>query len=175
MTELKILIDNVKFDYNGPFVLSDLFKLITNFMHEQGYDMYYDKNSELNTDKGKSIEWQISPNKKITEETRYIIRIRIVAHNIVKVQAMHDKKKVKIDKGHIEIYFDGFIGQDANNKWGQVPLFMFIRTLVTKFVFKTYTERFEQRFAHDFNRLYDYIQKFFNTYHKYSVISKIPH
>ena len=40
-------------------------------------------------------------------------------------------------------------------------------------IFKVYTERFEQRLSYDVHHLYDTIERFFNMYKHYKVVSKV--
>ena len=40
-----------------------------------------------------------------------------------------------------------------------------------KFIYKAYTERFEQRITYDFNHLYNNIEQYFNMHKHYKVVS----
>ena len=51
-------------------------------------------------------------------------------------------------------------------------MFMFLRTLYDKFIFRVYTERFEQRLTHDINQLSNSIKQFLNVYRNYSIVSR---
>ena len=91
------------------------------------------------------------------------------------MDVVKEKKKVQADQGRLLIYFDGFVEHDYEHRWDEVPLFVFFRTLYEKFIYKLYTERFEQRLTHDMHNLYNEIEKFLNTYRHYQVVSKMPH
>ena len=69
------------------------------------------------------------------------------------------------------VYIDGFVQYDYESYWDDRPLLHFIRTIYDYFVFKAYSENFEQRMVHDTNHLYDHIEKFFNMYRHYTVMS----
>ena len=172
MGHLKIVVDHEKIDYSGPFDASDLFRMIENFVFERGFDKKQDKDFEQNTSNGKFIEWQISPWKKITDYIRYIIKIRMLGYDIVHTNAVVNGKKTKVDSGRVIIVIDGFMEYDYDNYWDNKPILFFLRTIYDYFVFKAYTERFEQRLVHDINHLNHNIEKFFNVYAHYSVISK---
>ncbi len=172
MGNLKIIVDHDKIDYSGPHNTSDLFKLIEHFVFERGFDKKQDKDFEQNTEKGKFIEWQVSPWKKITDYVRYIIKVRVLCYDLVKADMMFNGKKTKVDNGRVLIIIDGYVEYDYDAKWDDRPFLLFIRTIYDYFVFKVYSERFEQRLVHDINQLHHHIEKFFNIYGRYSVISR---
>jgi len=172
MGHLKIIVEHDKIDYSGPFDANDLFRMITNFLFERGFDLKQEKDFEQNTERGKFIEWQISPWKRFTDYIRYIIKVRILGYDIVKTNAISHHKKTKIDSGRVIIVIDGFMEFDYDSAWEDKPILHFLRTIKDYFLFKAYTERFEHRLVHDINHLHDNIEKFFNIYRHYSVISK---
>lgn len=172
MGHLSIVVDHDKIEYSGPFPATELFRMIENFLFERGFDKRQDKDFEHSTEKGKFIEWQISPWKKITDYIRYIIKIRILAYDLVKSEITINKKKSKIENGRIFIVIDGFIESDYDSYWDDKPILLFFRTLYDKFIFKTYTEKFEQTLVHDINTLHHQIEKFLNIYRHYAVISR---
>ena len=172
MGHLKIVVDHEKIDYSGPFDAGDLLRAIENFLWERGFDKKQDTDFEQNTSKGKCIEWQISPWKKMTDYIRYIVKVRVLGYDLVKADAVSNSRKTKVDNGRVIIVIDGFMEYDYDSKWEDVPIFHFLRTIYDYFVFKVYTERFEQRLVHDINHLHDCIERFFNIYRHYTVISR---
>ena len=171
MGHIKIIVDHDKIEYSGPLNLNNLFRMIENFIWERGFDKKQDKDFEQNTERGKSVEWQISPWKWITDYTRYIIKVRVIGYDLVKADAVNEGKKTKIDSGRVIIVIDGFVEYDLQDKWEQKPILHFLRTIYDNFIFKAYTERFEHMLVNDINHLHDHIEKFFNLYRHYSVIS----
>lgn len=171
MGHIKIIVDHDKIDYSGPVDVSNLFKLITNFIWERGFDFRQEKDFEQNTDRGKFIEWQISPWKWITDYTRFIIKVRILGYDLVKTDVVDNGKKIKIDNGRVIIVIDGFVESDLQSKWEQNPFMHLIRAIYDNFIHKAYTERFEQIITHDINHLHNHIEKFLNLNRHYSVIS----
>ena len=174
MSEMKIVVDHLRLNYNGPFDANALYRHITAFVKEMGFDLETQKEFEHNTQTGKHMEWQIRPWKQISDYLRYIIKMRILIHNYNKMAAVVDKKKVKIGSGKVVIYLDGYVNLDQQDRWEHIPFFQFLRTIYNKFIYKVYTERFEQRLTHDMNHLYHTIEQFFNMYKHYKVVSKVP-
>jgi hypothetical protein len=172
MGHMKIVVDHDRFEYNGPFDANDLFRMISNFIFEKGFDFKQDKDFEINKPHGKFIEWEISPWKRVTDYVRYIIRVRIVGYDIVKTDANTGRKKTKIDSGRLVITMDGMVEYDYDYYWDDKPILHFLRTIYDKFVFKAYTERFEQRLVHDVNHLHDNIEKLLNLHRHYTTRSR---
>ena len=175
MSDLRIIVDHLKLDYSGLMDAKEIFKLINRWLSERHFQKKEDKCHEQNLPEGKSIEYEISHWKKITDYVKYIYKIKAWFQDIKKVEVKQGNKKVKVDQGRVLIYFDGYIEHDYEHRWDDRPFFIFLRTMYDKFIYKIYTERFEQRLTHDMHNLYNEIEKFLNTYHYYKVISKTPH
>ena len=175
MSEVTIVVDHLKLDYSGPFDANALFKHINAFLFERGFDLKVEKEFEQNTKTGKQMEWLIMPWKRISDYTRHHIKVRILVSDYNKVDAVIDKKKVKIGNGRIVMYLDGYIEYDQEDRWESLPFFQFLRTIYNKFIFKVYTERFEQRLSHDVHHLHHTVEQFLNVYNHYKVVSKVPH
>lgn len=172
MGHLRIIVDHEKIDYEGPLNLGDLFRHIQNFLFERGFDARQDKDFEHHAPEGMEIEWQISPWKRITDYVRHMIKIRILSHELKKIDVVKDGKKTRVDSGHVYIVIDGYIETDYESRWDERPLLVFLRTVYEKFVFRMYTERFDQRLTHDINQLSNSIKHFLNVQRHYSVISR---
>jgi len=174
MSELRIIVDHLRLNYNGPFNANELFKHINAFLFERGFDLKVDKEFEQKTKTGTHIEWSIIPWKRISDYTRVHIKVRALVYDYNKVDAVVDKKKVKIGNGRVVMYIDGYIEYDQEDRWESIPFFQFLRSIYNIFFYKVYTERFEQRLSYDVHHLYNTIEQFFNIYKHYKVISKVP-
>ncbi|MBI1935774.1 hypothetical protein HYS31_05020 [Candidatus Woesearchaeota archaeon] len=171
MGNVKIVVDHDKIDYSGPLDITELFKMIENFIFYMGFDKRQDKDFEQNTQNGKFLEWQISPWKWITDYTRYIIKVRILGYDLVKANVVNEGKKSKVDNGRIVVTIDAFVEYDLQGRWQDKPFLYFIGQMYDHFIFKVYTERFEHMLTHDVNRLHHEIEKFLNMRRSYKVIS----
>ena len=175
MSETRIIVDHMKLDFSGLVDLPAMFAHIDRWLKDKGLEKRDDKTFEQMTPKGKFIEWQIASWKKLTDYTRFIIKVRMLIYGLKKVEAVSDNKKVTLSQGRILMYFDGFIEHDYEHRWEEKPLHFFFRTLYDKFIYKTYTERFEARLTFDVHHLYDELEKFLNMYRHYKVVSEVPH
>ncbi len=173
MSELRVVVDHLRLNYTGPFDANGLFRHITAFLNERGFDHRIDKDFEHTTQSGKQIEWQINPWKRITDSMRYLPKVRILVNDYSKVDAIVDNKKVKVGHGKVTMYIDAYMELDESQRWEAYPAFQFLRTLYNTFFYKIYTERFEQRLNQDMHHLYNTIEQFFNIYKHYQVPSRI--
>lgn len=174
MSELRLVVDHLRFNYTGPFNANELIKHIYAFLKERGFDMLQLKDFEQNTQTGKHMEWQVRPWKKISDYGRFWPNIRVLIKDYHKVDAVVDRKKVKIGNGHVIIYIDGYLELDEQQRWETIPFFQFLRSLYNHFFYRIYSERFEQRLSYDMHHLYYSIEQFFNVYKYYKVVSKVP-
>lgn len=175
MSDLRIIVDHMQFDYKGLFDLNNLFKTVDAWLFERAYEKRTNKNFEENTPTGKFIEWEIASWFKATDYIRNIIKIRMLFYDLKKVEATRNKEKAKVTQGRVIMYFDGYIEFDYLHYWDRHPVLQFLRTMYDKFIFKAYTERFEQRLTYDVHQIYDMIEQHFNVYRHYSVVTKVPH
>jgi hypothetical protein len=175
MGETKIIVDHEKLEYTGLLDVKGLFNCIDNWLIEHTQEKKTDKLIEQDEPNGKFIEWLTSSWTKMTDYMRFIIKIRVLMYDVNKVDVMKGKKKLKLSHARILMVFDCFLEFDYENRWTEKPLHVFFATLYNKFIYKSYTERFEQRITHLTHRLYHHVEQYLNMYRHYRPISKIPH
>lgn len=175
MGDVRIIVDHLKLEYTGVFDSKALFRLIGSWFNERGIQKREAKNFEQNLADGKYIEYEIPYWKKVTDYNRFIYKIRALFFGLKNVEIMKDDKKVQMQQGRVLLYFDGYIEHDYENRWEVVPMLQFFRVLFDKFIYKYYTERFEQRITYDMHALYATLERFFNMYRHYRPVTKIPH
>ena len=133
--EVNHIVDHLRLEYKGVFSIKDLFSFFTKWFQESPYEKGGDYVSEMNSSKGKFIEYNYVPWKKQTDYVRHFMRLRLMIFDAKKVDIMVDGKKRKLDHAKIQIYIDGYVEYDYENRWSGTPLFMFIRTIFTKFFY----------------------------------------
>ena len=175
MSDVRILVDHMKLDYIGLFDLNGLFKTIEAWLKERGMEKRVDKEQELSTPTGKFIEWIIAPWKKISDYNRIFFKIRMMVYDLKKVEAVKDNQTVKLGHGKVLMYFDAYIEHDYEHRWDKTPMLIFLRTLFDKFMYKAYTDRFEQQLTYDAHHLYNVVESYFNMYKEYRPVTAVPH
>ena len=176
MSDVRIIVDHLKLEYKGIFDINNFFRLVDSFYFERGLEKRDNKTYEHNTPKGKFIEWENYTWKKISAEyIREMIKMRTLMYELKKIDVVKDDDtKAKLMHGRVLIYLDGYLETDYEHRWDETPFFIFLRTLYDKFLYKVYTERFEQRITYDCHQLYELIERFFNMHRHYRPVSKVP-
>ena len=175
MAERRIIVEGLKLNYKGLFKATELYQLIDNWLREKGYDKREIRNQEHATKEGKYIELEMEPWKKITDYANTKIRLEIKMLNVTETAVNVDGKKVNMNMGKIHIRFDGYLETDYEHRWENRPVYLFIRTLMDKFIYSSYTHQFEGELAENIGQLYDVIKGFRNLYKLTSQPGISPH
>ena len=67
MVERDLVIDHLKFSYEGLFNASELYNLISNWFYDKGWDWYERMNQEQITSAGKQIKLVLEPWKCVSD------------------------------------------------------------------------------------------------------------
>ena len=164
MSEKRLIIDQLRLNYSGIFHLNDLYRMIDGWLYEKGYDKFEKKNEEQVLETGRKIEIELRPWKKTTDYAKNEIRLRIFVNDMTDIEVDRDGKKVKMNKGDIQMIFDAFLETDYEHRWENKPMYYFIRSLVDKYIFKFYTEKFVGNLVGDVRDLHHRIKSFLNIY-----------
>ena len=174
MGDVRIIVDHLKLEYSGVFNTKDMFKLIGTWFNDRFIQKRESKNFEQNLADGKYIEYEIQYWKKITDYHRFIYKLRLLMFGLKKVEIVENDKKISVDQGRALFYLDGYIEFDYEHRWEGAAFLQFWRSLMDKFIYRSWTEKFEQRWTHDCHQLYDQIQRFLNAHKAYRLVSEMP-
>lgn len=164
MSQKKLVIDQLKLMYEGPFDLNGLYRAIDSWLYEKGYERAEKRISELVQKPGKELDVEIIPYKATTDYYKNIIRIRIKGTGLRSAVLKVDGKEKKLNIGKLTIVFDGYLESDYEGKWESRPILFFFRTLLERYVFKNYYRTYEKWLINDVYELHARIQTFLNTY-----------
>ena len=164
MVEVKVVVDNLQLSYDGLLNINELYMLIDKFFKDHMYDKRETQNMEKIEPKGKYIEIELQPYRKMTDYVKFIIRIRINMFDVKEVEIEKDGQKIRMNNARVNMVFDGFLETDYEGRWEGKPTYVFIRTVFDKFIYKIYTERFEKQLSEDVHNLHAQIKSFLNLY-----------
>ena len=162
MVERTVIVDKYRLNYEGLFNLFELYKLISYYFEEKGYDKLEKKNVESVTEEGKFIELFLMPYKKVTDYAKSVIHLRMVITNMKDVYVEKDGLKVKMNQGKIQFVIDAYTETDYEDRWEKKPGLFFIRTLFDKYFYKPFTTNVDAEVRLDFDTLVDQIKGFLN-------------
>ncbi len=162
MAQRKILISDLTIEYEGLFDAFELFKLMDEWFHNQGYEKQEIRDTERVREKGKTIDYEIMPYKKMSDYVKYEIDIRVMIKDMIQTEIKKDNKPIKINKGKITILFSAFLVTDLLERWESKPLFFFLRTIYDKFVNKKYMERYDAGLMKDVENIHTELKAYLN-------------
>jgi len=164
MTERNLVVDQLKFSYEGLFDLAELYRLIDSWFYEKGWDKYEHINQEQITPSGRQIRLILEPWKNITDYFKIIIKIKAHFIDIKDVEVEKEDQRIKINQGEIKIIFDGYVLSDRRGLWSSKPLWWFLSIIFNKYIFKEHYNKAERWLLSDLDDLYQKIKSFLNVY-----------
>ncbi|MBI2138584.1 hypothetical protein HYU13_03280 [Candidatus Woesearchaeota archaeon] len=162
MSSFRLIVDHLKLDYSGTFDFKGLIRVINAWAFEKDMEKNENKANEIETPDGRQIEYENQVTKRLSDYTIFCLKMRILGKNLKKVELVKDKRKMKVDRGRILFFLDGFLQTDSESKWEDRPLLIFLRTMFDKFIYKLYTDRFERQLTRDCYELFHLVERFLN-------------
>jgi len=164
VAEKKIVYQDKFVSFEGLFNLKELFRIIIKWFTERGYDMFENKNYEEVYEDGKKVIFELIPYKKVTDYHKLEIRIFAVFENLKEVELELKGVKQKLLKGRADFTFDAILVTDYENRWEGRPTYYFYRALIDKFVYKSYTDRYENELVRDAKEVQEEIKAYLNMF-----------
>jgi hypothetical protein len=157
-----------RIQYEGVFSVSELFRLIDEWLLDKGYYRVEPKHVESAKPEGKFVELELTPGKELTDYAKALIRIKIQMSNIKDVTLeTPEGKKQKLNQGTVLITISSVLETDYQERWEAKPLFLFIRTIYDKYIFRSLTGGFEGTIKGDVEHLKRTVSGFLNL-HRYT-------
>ena len=164
MAEKRIVYQDKFVSFEGLFNLRELFRTICRWFSERGYDMWENKNYEEVYEEGKKIIFELIPYKKVSDYYKLEIRIFVVFENLKEVEVELRGVKQKLLKGRADFTFDAILVTDYENRWEGRPSYYFYRAIVDKFIYKSYTDKYEQMLIKDAREVQEEIKAYLNMF-----------
>jgi hypothetical protein len=168
MAEKKIVYQDKFIAFEGLFNLKDLFRTIARWFNERGYDMFENKNYEEVYESDKKVIFELIPYKKVSDYYKLEIRIFAVFESLREVEVELNGVKQRLLKGRANFTFDAILVTDYEGRWETRPSYYFYRALIDKFIYKSYTERYEAELVRDAKEVQEEIKAYLNMF-RYAV------
>ncbi len=164
MVEKKQVLYDLRTTYNGPFVVEDFYAEVEEWIREKGFEKEPKKKMEHVTKNGKKIEWVIEAHHKLDDLHHGIVVLQIMMDNVKELVVKRDGKKIRVNNGDVYVLVNGFIQSHIHGSFFQVkPIYYFLRTLIDKFVYKFWSEKYDGVVNADGRDLFKMVQAFFNV------------
>lgn len=164
MAEKNYIIKGLTIRYSGLFDIRAFYKFLDKFLKDYGYDKNELVNEEKTHKNGKDLLLKLEPFRTVADYAKNFIQISISMKDVKELEVVKDDNKVKMNEGQVLINIAAYLNTDIEGRWEQKPLFVFLRTLIDKFVYKVYLGTFEKNLEKDTKQLYNSIKAFFNLY-----------
>lgn len=169
MTERKLVVDHLKFSYEGLFNAEELFNVISAWFFEKGWDWYEKMNQEQITPDGKQIRIVLEPWKNISDFYKLIMNIKLNMIDVKEVEVEHEGRNLKLNQGLVRITFDAYVAGDRKDQWKDKTIYWFLGTILGKYFFREHFDKAEAWVKSDVDDLHNKIKNYLNvfkyTYH----------
>ena len=168
MAEQEIVVDKERISYEGVFSVAELYRLIDEWLLDKGYWRVEPKHVESTKPEGRFIELNLKPGKTLTDYAKSVFSIQLQLSNIKDVTVESgDGLKQKLNQGKVLLTFTGILETDYEAKWEGKPIFLFIRTIYDKYIYKSLTGGFQATVRDDITQLKNAVSGFLNL-HRYT-------
>jgi hypothetical protein len=132
-----------KLKQTGYWNYDGLYKMTYNWLKDAGYGLSETLYNEKLQGNGKEIVIKWEAKKKVTDYFARKITLdwHILGLNDAEVEI--DGKKIKTNKGELEIAFRGIIIKDYEERWEDKPLWKFLRGIYEKYIIRETVDEFE--------------------------------
>ena len=164
MAERRLVVDQLKFSYEGIFNTSELYSLISSWFYEKGYDWLEKVNQEQITPVGKQIRIVLEPNKGITDFYKIVIRMKINFIDIKDIDVEHEGQTLRLSQGMVKIIFDAYVISDWRGQWTNNPFQWFLTVLRDRYFFTNHYKKMENWVESDLEDLHKQITSYLNVF-----------
>jgi hypothetical protein len=165
MAEKNLVINSRTIDYKGIFRMREIFKNINDSIETLGYTKREKKTEEKVTPEGKYFHVEIRPFKVKTSYDTVMIKIKIIAEDIIEVNKQIDGINTKFEQGNLRIIFDAWSLTDWESRWGMKPFVFFFKTLIHKWFYRIEAEEgFIGELKSDTGKIHDNVKALLNLY-----------
>jgi hypothetical protein len=164
MVETYFVVKKTAIKYTGILNVDELYLHIDEWLHSKGFDKVETKTEEHVEADGKYVELLLEPYYKFNDYCKEILRIHIHMNNIKDVDVNIDNHALKMQEGAIKIETDGFFITDYENRWESRPFYFFIRSLIDKYIYRIYNQKYETILKENANEFRANIKSFLNLY-----------
>lgn len=146
----KDVVFSSKMKYTGVFNFADFYKFCYDWLvDETSLDMMEDKYIEKLSGDSKNIDIEWTGVRKVTDYFKFEIKVAYRILGLSNIEVVQDGKKVKTNKGSVEIKVKGTLVKDYQGKFERDAFRKFLRAIYEKWVIKTRIDQLEAKLIGD--------------------------
>jgi hypothetical protein len=167
MPERTLVIDHLKFSYEGLFNLEELYTIFSAFFFEKGWEWYEKMNEEQVTAQGKQIRLIFKPWKNISDYYKIVMNIKLNYVDVKDVEVEHEGKILRLNHGVVRMTIDAYVISDRKGLWKGHIFYWFISILANKYFYREHYAKAEAWIKSDVDDLFNKVKNYLNVF-KYS-------
>lgn len=166
MGERRMVVDQLKFSYEGLFNASEFFTVISSWFYEKGWDWMETMNQESVTPEGKHLRIILDPWKSSSDYYKISMHIKIHMMDVKDVEVENKGEMLRLNQGVIRMAIDGYVISDRTGKWvnKDKPFFWFLSIIFEKYFFKDHLGRLETWIKSDVDDLHQKLKNYLNVF-----------
>ena len=143
-------LSSTKIKYGGIFDFAAFYKFCWDWLRDEvGLNMSEEKYKEKLSGDSKKLEIKWVGFRDMTDYFRFEMEITFNIVGLTNVEIMHEGKKIKTNKGEIEVGVKGTLVRDYKSKFEKTAFQKFLRAIYEKTVIHARIEQFEEKIIKD--------------------------
>ena len=162
MGELKTILWKKKIAYEGLINVSGVYRVAFDWLEEQMYHPHEKEHMEQIFEDGKEIIVDIRGAKELSDYAKIKWQTKITFTKLKEKIIEKDNQRVKMHEGKVVFSTKVFLETDYEDSWEQKAFLYFLRTVIDRFVFKSYINKAVDRVHDQYNRFESMIKSYLN-------------
>jgi len=157
-------LDGEKVAYKGIFNFEELYEHLYHWLEWHKFSVREKKYKEKVTPKGKEYEIEWEAEKDIDGYSKMVVKAKWLAVGISDVEVAKDDKKIKMQKGEVEIKVSASLVTDKNDEWEQKLAFKFMKNFYERYLYRDMIDSYKSKVWKAGWDFYNEIKAFLNLY-----------
>lgn len=148
MSEVEFVSKKIKIGFEGVFSLKDLYRTIDKYFFRFACDKKEVQSTEATKKDGKTIHIKTEYDRKFNDYVREYHEIKINCKGVKPVDIKKGNKKMRLNKGYVEVVLDSYVKSDYETRWEGKPLYYLFRIIWHKYVWPSMLSEFKGQTKH---------------------------
>ena len=141
-----------KIKYDGLMDFKEFYKFCYQWLTEEaGLDVAENKYAENISGDSKNIKVEWGGSRKVTDYFKFQVGVVFEVLNLTSVEITQEGKKIKMNKGSVEVSIKGTLVKDYDGKFEQTSTQKFMRSIYEKWVIYSRIKEYEGKLVGDCN------------------------
>jgi hypothetical protein len=141
-----------KVSYDGVLDFKDFYKFCYKWLSEEaGLDIVENKYAEKISGDSKNIKVEWAGARKVTDYFKFQVDVKFEVLNLTSIEVTKDGRKLKMNKGSVEIAVKGTLVRDYEGKFEKTASQKFLRGIYEKWVIYSRIKEYEGKLVSDCN------------------------